>query len=146
MRSEWDGGTTARLPDVLCSDAAATHDMGYPRAVLGTCMWVTLRSQVQLAGNNHPSALPWHKGGHPSVPPTSCNSCAAHRWTFQPWARQDTPFWLAISCSIAFFSSGTVTEQTHFNVQKVKPFKSHQERFLVLLAKPFALQVTLNTG
>lgn len=47
----------------------------------------------QVAGSSKPHA------------PTSCSSCAAQRWTFHPCARQDTPFWLAISCSMAFFSS-----------------------------------------
>ena len=57
----------------------------------------------------------WHlflmSAGHNNftrTPPTSCSNWAAQRWTFQPWARQDTPFWLAISCSIAFFSSGAI--------------------------------------
>lgn len=48
--------------------------------------------------------------------PTSCSNWAAQRWTFQPWARQDTPFWLAISCSIAFFSSGTIKNKKHTSI------------------------------
>lgn len=39
---------------------------------------------------------------------TSCLSCAAHRWIFQPCARQATPLWLAMSCKVLFFSSGMI--------------------------------------
>lgn len=43
---------------------------------------------------------------------TSCLSCAAHRWIFQPCARQATPLWLAMSCKVLFFSSGMmITKQ-----------------------------------
>ena len=65
--------------------------------VLSLCKHPALQNSVfptvQTAGTSHA--------------PTNCSSCAAQRWTFHPCARQDTPFWLAISCSIAFFSSVT---------------------------------------